>query len=65
MPARHFVESLEDELPAEGVAAFATITDHYLAERFGAQQGIDLQPELTVLEDAVDRMRLRDQADVR
>ena len=63
--ARSFLERLSDGLPAEGWQAFKTITDHYLAERFGAREPVDLRAELEALQDAVDRMRLGNQADVR
>ena len=63
--ARDFATALEANLPDEGASAFSTITDHYLAERFGAREAADLRAELAALQDAVDRMRLRNQPHVR
>ncbi len=63
--ARDFATSLEASLPDEGAQAFATITQHYLAERFGKEAAVDLRVELAELQDAVDRMRLRNQSHVR
>ena len=62
--ARAFVDGLSERLPSDGLAAFRTITEHYLAERFGGRASRDLSRELSTLEDAVDRMRLGNQADV-
>ncbi len=63
--ARDFVRELETTLPDEGASAFATITDQYLAERFGGRHEVDLRLELAALQSAVDRMRLRNQPHVR
>jgi len=63
--ARAFSDSLAGALSEEGFRAFATITDHYLAERFGRAAEIDLSAELATLQDAVDRVCLGDQAHVR
>ena len=51
-------------LGSEGAAALDLLTTHYLAERFGARPPTDLTAPLRALEDAVDRMRLRNQPDV-
>ena len=63
--ARAFLARLSPALPTDGIQAFKTITEHYLAERFGARAPVDLQVELEALQNAVDRMRLGNQADVR
>ena len=63
--ARAFLARLSPTLPTDGIQAFKTITEHYLAERFGARAPVDLQAELEALQNAVDRMRLGNQADVR
>ncbi len=65
MSARDFASEVAKEISAPGAAAFAEITDQYLAERFGAAHAIDLSEALATLEDAVEGMRLRDQANVR
>jgi hypothetical protein len=65
MGARGFLDSLSERLPPEGLEAFRVITEHYLAERFGGRAPRDLSHELRTLENAVDRMRLRNQPDVR
>ena len=62
--ARDFASHVATRLPPEGAAAFDVVTAHYLAERFGARAPVDLDGPLRVLEDAVDRMRLGDQAHV-
>ena len=62
--ARDFASHVATRLPPEGAAAFDVVTAHYLAERFGARAPVDLGGRLRVLEDAVDRMRLGDQAHV-
>ena len=62
--ARAFVAAVADRLPGDGHAAFRTITEHYLAERFGGRSAHDRSRELEALENAVDRMRLGDQPDV-
>lgn len=63
--AHDFAARVRDRLPEKGAAAFDTITRRYLAERFGARAAGDLRAELEVLEDAIDRMRLRNQSHVR
>lgn len=63
--AYDFARSLEAKLQGEGAEAFAKITEHYLAERFGQKPAVDLRVELGVLERAVDRMRLGNQSHVR
>ncbi|MFO0687369.1 MAG: DUF3488 and transglutaminase-like domain-containing protein [Myxococcota bacterium] len=63
--ARAFAEEVQRALPEPGARAFASITDAYLAERFGDHPAPDLRVELAALQDAVDRMRLRDHAHVR
>jgi hypothetical protein len=62
--ARDFATSLHDELPAPAARAFDEITECYLAERFGATGPLDADEALGVLEDAIDRMGLRDQPHV-
>lgn len=63
--ARDFANLALDRLPTDGADAFRKITDAYLAERFGEREGPDLEPELAALQDAVERMRLRDQPHIR
>ncbi|MBY0400447.1 DUF3488 and transglutaminase-like domain-containing protein [Myxococcota bacterium] len=63
--AQAFAAQVAQALPEPGARAFASITEAYLAERFGARPATDLRPQLAVLEDAVDRMRLRNHAHVR
>ena len=63
--ARDFAAEVSAEISPSGAAAFAQITEQYLAERFGAAQTIDLSEALATLENAVEGMSLRNQADVR
>ena len=56
--ARAFLAGLSPALPVDGIQAFKTITEHYLAERFGERAPADLHAELEALQNAVDRMRL-------
>jgi hypothetical protein len=62
--ARDFAAALHEELPAPAARAFDEITECYLAERFGATGPLDAGEALDVLEDAIDRMGLRDQPHV-
>ncbi len=62
--ARDFAMHLAQPLSREAAGAFERITENYLAERFGKLQSPDLNAELAVLEHAVERMGLRNQADV-
>jgi len=62
--ARDFAREVARTLPAPGARAFAAITEAYLAERFGDRAAPDQGAELAALQDAVDRMRLRDHAHV-
>jgi transglutaminase-like putative cysteine protease len=63
--ARDFARRMGQELPDAAAIAFDQITEHYLAERFGAIETPDLAAELAVLERTVERMRLGNQAHVR
>jgi transglutaminase-like putative cysteine protease len=62
--ARDFVATLSPRLPEDGLAALTIITNHYLAQRFGQAAPVDLSGELSALQDAVDRVRLRNQAHI-
>lgn len=60
-----FARRVAERLPASGARAFHEITEAYLAERFGDAPAGDRTAALAALEDAVDRMGLRDHAHVR
>jgi len=67
--ARDFARDVASRLPEAGGIAFDEITDRYLVERFGtdastSREAPDLEAQLALLEDAVDRMGLRDEAHV-
>jgi transglutaminase-like putative cysteine protease len=62
--ARDFAERIAEDMPGEAGDAFQRITEHYLAERFGTEDPQDLAVELAILEGTVDRMRLRNEANV-
>lgn len=62
--ARDFAERIAEDVPGDAADAFRSITEHYLAERFGAGEPQDLAGELAILEGTVDRMRLRNEANV-
>ncbi len=62
--ARDFVLAVRPRLPAAGARAFAEITEAYLASRFGGKRCPDLGTRLAELENAVDRMGLRNQTHV-
>ena len=51
-------------LERDAAGAFERITEDYLAERFGKMPSPDLNAELAILEHAIGRMGLRNQADV-
>lgn len=63
--ARDFARRVARVLPTSGAEAFEAITEAYLAERFGARPPSEQEVTLAALRDAVDRMRLRDDAHVR
>ena len=63
--ARDFAAQLAQHLTREAALAFGRITEDYLAARFGKLQSLNLKAELATLKHAVDRMSLRNQADVR
>ena len=60
-----FARRVAERLPEPGARAFAEITEAYLAERFGDAPAGDRSAALAALQDAVDRMGLRDHAHVR
>jgi transglutaminase-like putative cysteine protease len=62
--ARDFARQIALDIPGEGADAFERITERYLAERFGARESQDLAGELAILERTIDRMRLRNEANV-
>lgn len=63
--AQAFAAEVTRTLPEPGARAFASITEAYLAERFGDRPAPDLRAELAALQHAVDRMRLGNHAHVR
>jgi transglutaminase-like putative cysteine protease len=63
--ARDFARSVAERLAEPGARAFREITEAYLAERFGDAPATDRSEALAALQDAVDRMGLRDHAHVR
>ena len=63
--ARDFARMVAERLPEPGARAFREITEAYLAERFGGTPAGDRNAALAALQDAVDRMGLRDHAHVR
>ena len=63
--ALDFARAVESALPGTGSQAFREITEAYLAERFGGAPPVDQTAALSTLQDAVDRMGLRDHAHVR
>jgi hypothetical protein len=62
--ARDFAKRISEDIPTDAADAFERITERYLAERFGACETQDLASELAILESTVDRMRLRNEANV-
>ncbi len=62
--ARDFAARLGQQLSRDAAGAFERITEDYLAERFGKMPSPDLNAELAILEHAIGRMGLRNQADV-
>ena len=63
--ARDFASQVAAALPDSGGQAFAAITEAYLAERFGGRACANQREQLASLQDAVDRMGLRDQPHIR
>lgn len=63
--ARDFSRIVGEKLSPAGGRAFDDLTERYLAVRFGSTEIMDEGEQLAVLQDAVNRMGLRDQAHIR
>ncbi|HIF93874.1 MAG TPA: DUF3488 domain-containing protein [Myxococcales bacterium] len=63
--ARGFAEAVSQKISAAGGRAFQIITESYLAERFGSKPSAPLASQLSILKNAVDGMRLGNQAHIR
>jgi len=59
--AHDFARAVGERLPGVGGDAFDEITDRYLAERFGQAEPSGIETQLAALENAVNRMGLRNQ----
>jgi len=55
VPAREFARDVSRTLPPAAAAAFWTLTEHYLAERFGRRRPPSVRAELRTLRDTLRR----------